>query len=1222
MADYIAKIGEIEYLTLQEAVDVVQAGETITLLRDVENGAGVVVQGGKNFTLDFAGYSYSANEPLVGSTGTETNGFQLLQGSTIVFKNGTLRTENAKILIQNYSNLTLDGMTVDGASVTQYVLSNNCGTINLTNGTSLNAAEGQVAFDVYFGMSAGYAEEGVRVTISSSDVVINGRIEYGKASGADADAFLNGAKLIVPSGYELPAPSGYRWATVEGEQVLVDDTVVARIGTNVYQTLQDAVDAVQAGETITLLRDVENGTGVVVQGGKNFTLDFAGYSYSANEPLVGSAGTETNGFQLLQGSTIVFKNGTLRTENAKILIQNYSNLTLDGMTVDGASVTQYVLSNNCGTINLTNGTSLNAAEGQVAFDVYFGMYPSYAEEGVRVTIGSSDVVINGRIEYGKAPDADADAFLNGAKLIVPSGYELPAPSGYRWATVEGEQVLVNAAAVARIGTNVYQTLQNAVAAAGQNDTITLLTNVENTSGLVVEDGSAFILDGNSYRCTSSAVQNSGSITVSASIFQVDGLLDLSASTASFTVTGASTIVANQVSGTITLAADSVLGGDSSIGSGTVRFEGDFTASVDCNVLQSAVVVEGNFNITGVDFSADSVRILNTMNGVAADFSNLSVNGNRVIVNSGSSVIENGTEELYELKFDGSGIVAEKMDGIQISNLSAVQEPGENVYAFTISADVTSPLATTATYRWGATLEELNSKAFTESISIPFTVADTDQKFYYEIQVSDGIRSVTSGPVEQIVEDRTKPVISVAPTAAQIAGTYNFSFQVNGTDNFAVTERLYRWAKTEEELANAPIYDINTVLALSNADVAQTYFYQGILKDAAGNTAISDVSSFKVEATAAPLEGMVVIAPEIIGTPAEGNAISTEVASGVVSKETGTTDLYQVVNAVASTAEFAVTGLEKGEKVRITLLDENGKKLKSASVSAGKNGKAVIKDFLADPGNLVVKVEALTKKGDIDYNLEVSQDYFKPATGNDSMASAAEILAGEQNTEDHAGWVGFGDEVDTYKFTAGEDAAAFHLALSDLSAKVKVTLKNEHGKKIKSMVLTASNYTKKSFSNILVDAGSTVYVYLESTSGKANRSADYVLSAEKEVFANTMEDSLLNPTAAAVGQTLSGWVGYSDASDFFRFEVAGGTNVGFNLTGLENEYKAGKQVKLALYNLETGKKVGLKSVKNSDVLNFQTNLKNGLSAGSYCAVVSIANEKKYRSDYSLGIVANA
>ena len=72
MADYIAKIGEIEYLTLQEAVNVVRDGETITLLRDVKNGTGVIVQGGKNFTLDFAGHSYSANEPLVGSPVSKT----------------------------------------------------------------------------------------------------------------------------------------------------------------------------------------------------------------------------------------------------------------------------------------------------------------------------------------------------------------------------------------------------------------------------------------------------------------------------------------------------------------------------------------------------------------------------------------------------------------------------------------------------------------------------------------------------------------------------------------------------------------------------------------------------------------------------------------------------------------------------------------------------------------------------------------------------------------------------------------------------------------------------------------------------------------------------------------------------------------------------------------------------------------------------------------------
>ena len=44
----------------------------------------------------------------VGSSGTETNGFQLLKGSTVAFKNGTINAGKAKIVIQNYADLTLD----------------------------------------------------------------------------------------------------------------------------------------------------------------------------------------------------------------------------------------------------------------------------------------------------------------------------------------------------------------------------------------------------------------------------------------------------------------------------------------------------------------------------------------------------------------------------------------------------------------------------------------------------------------------------------------------------------------------------------------------------------------------------------------------------------------------------------------------------------------------------------------------------------------------------------------------------------------------------------------------------------------------------------------------------------------------------------------------------------------------------------------------------------
>ena len=38
------------------------------------------------------GHTYTVSKPTVGSSGTETNGLQLLKGSTVTFKNGTLNS--------------------------------------------------------------------------------------------------------------------------------------------------------------------------------------------------------------------------------------------------------------------------------------------------------------------------------------------------------------------------------------------------------------------------------------------------------------------------------------------------------------------------------------------------------------------------------------------------------------------------------------------------------------------------------------------------------------------------------------------------------------------------------------------------------------------------------------------------------------------------------------------------------------------------------------------------------------------------------------------------------------------------------------------------------------------------------------------------------------------------------------------------------------------------
>lgn len=142
---------------------------------------------GQTLTMDLGGKILALTDPAVGSPGTETNSCQLLEGSTVTIKNGTLKSENTEIMIQNYSNLTLDGMTVIGENA-KYVVSNNCGNIQINN-TTITAGDGdnQFAFDV-----CGYAKytSGVEVTVSGKSV-IDGKVEISKSANNTQTMKLN-----------------------------------------------------------------------------------------------------------------------------------------------------------------------------------------------------------------------------------------------------------------------------------------------------------------------------------------------------------------------------------------------------------------------------------------------------------------------------------------------------------------------------------------------------------------------------------------------------------------------------------------------------------------------------------------------------------------------------------------------------------------------------------------------------------------------------------------------------------------------------------------------------------------------------------------------------------------------------------------------------------------------------------------------------------------------
>lgn len=190
------------------------------------------------------------------------------------------------------------------------------------------------------------------------------------------------------------APGVYLAVAIDGE------TTVHRLGET--GTLQQAVDLVGEGKTATIYLGHDlSGSGVIVPSGRTITFRFNNHTYRVTDNLVGSSGTETNGFQLLKGSKITFINANIVAENASmyILVQNYANLTLDHVNLDaGNSSVTYVLSNNNGNILIKNDTKITAPANKYAFDVYYNLNGNYPD-GVSVTV-ESGCLITGAIGYG------------------------------------------------------------------------------------------------------------------------------------------------------------------------------------------------------------------------------------------------------------------------------------------------------------------------------------------------------------------------------------------------------------------------------------------------------------------------------------------------------------------------------------------------------------------------------------------------------------------------------------------------------------------------------------------------------------------------------------------------------------------------------------------------------------------------------------------------------
>ncbi len=277
---------------------------------------------------------------------------------------------------------------------------------------------------------------------------------------------------------------------------------VAAIGDKYYRTLADAVDAATSGDTITILNDVDEAPGISVPSGKEFTIDFDGHTYTLSNPGAGSTGTETNGFQLLQGSDITFKNGIIRISDKNgsagsgnpigRIIQNYANLTLENMQIyaeNQAGGEDYALSFNCGDIVFKGDTSIYVTdpENTIVFDICkFSSYPSVAvvfDESYTGTIQGTIVYdspnskthkleIKGNGTFGKIEATPTSTDAAKDAITVYSGhYAESVNTDYLDESLNAE---LKSASNTEAPYSYYHTVDEAIQAAEPGDTITVI----------------------------------------------------------------------------------------------------------------------------------------------------------------------------------------------------------------------------------------------------------------------------------------------------------------------------------------------------------------------------------------------------------------------------------------------------------------------------------------------------------------------------------------------------------------------------------------------------------------------------------------------------------------------------------------------------------------------------------------------------------------------------
>ena len=373
--DFKAVIGETSYLSLSDALDAAQKGDTITLLSDIyteqetgNKGAGSQINKYPfyikfDLTLDLNGHTIDDTLDTIHiPSGDSHLGAPLrTNAGCVTIKNGCIRScgTAAAVSVGGSAQLTLIDVNVTntvGPAV--FVSTGASATVTISGGLYQTTADQTIC--VGTGSSVITFKDGVVLHGQASEAIYvgSGNTAYLQRAVLATNAPNDKVSTLFTGPVTVDTDKGYAYrskityATVNGEILEFAQgeyydlaEVKALIGATGYPSLSDALIAAQDGDTITLVADIftenEPGCNLTAQDNEDYPLLIqTDLTLDMNGHTIDDTGDTLKAPIRVASGNVEFKNGTIHSAGtvAAICIGSVAEVIFTDVTLIGSEV--------------------------------------------------------------------------------------------------------------------------------------------------------------------------------------------------------------------------------------------------------------------------------------------------------------------------------------------------------------------------------------------------------------------------------------------------------------------------------------------------------------------------------------------------------------------------------------------------------------------------------------------------------------------------------------------------------------------------------------------------------------------------------------------------------------------------------------------------------------------------------------------------------------------